>query len=103
MLKVKDTELLQENVIGLVAFAQRHEFLNLNGDSESPVVRETFSEGRQSNAGKHDSGQEQSGRYSRADSLEWIRGQLGDLVEAREEPQVPEFPQEGTDDCQIRG
>ena len=40
MLKVKDTELLQENVIGLVAFAQKHEFLNLNGDSKSPVVRE---------------------------------------------------------------
>lgn len=40
MIRVQDTELLQENVIGLVAFAQKHEFINLNGASSSPLVRE---------------------------------------------------------------
>ena len=40
MLKVKDTELLQENVIGLVAFAQRHEFLNLDRETASMVARD---------------------------------------------------------------
>jgi len=40
MIRVQDTELLQENIIDLISFAQKHEFLNLNGDSPSPVVKD---------------------------------------------------------------
>ena len=40
MIKVQDTELLQENVIDLVAFAQKHGFVNLNEASSSRVIQD---------------------------------------------------------------
>ena len=38
MVKVKNTERLQENVIELVSFAHKHDFIDL--DNGSPIVRE---------------------------------------------------------------
>ena len=40
MIRVQDTELLQENVIDLISFAQKHEFLNLDRQTASMVAQE---------------------------------------------------------------
>jgi len=40
MIKVKDIEKLQENVIKLCAFAHKHNFLDLDNEAHSPIVRE---------------------------------------------------------------
>jgi len=50
MIRVKDTELLQENVIGLVEFANEHRFIDLDGAYESETVQsfvEIFTKGCQ--------------------------------------------------------
>lgn len=48
MIKVRDTELLQENIIGLISFARDNGFLELGDNSPSTFVNEfvqTFTKG----------------------------------------------------------
>ena len=44
-IRVRDTELLQENVIDLIDFAQRHEFLYLEDDGPAQEYVQVFTNG----------------------------------------------------------